>query len=204
MKALLLLSGGIDSPVAAHMMQKVGLDLIAVHFHSYPLTDKNSIEKCEILCKKLNISKMYVIGIADIQSEVVKKCKHALYFVITRRFMYQIAEIIAEKENCEALVSGDNLGQVASQTVKNMVVISDGIKLPIFRPLLTNDKVETIDYANKIDTFEISKGPEICCLLGPKHPATGTTLPVVQGEEKRLDKELLIKKALESTETKIL
>lgn len=190
MKGLLLLSGGIDSPVAGDRMMKLGMELEAVHFHSYPITDKKSIEKCKVISIKFGI-KMHLVGIADIQNECIKNCKHKYYYIITRRLMYKIAEKIAKDRKCEVLITGDNLGQVASQTLSNLMVVGSAVEIPILRPLLTMDKEEIIDYAKKIDTFEISKGPEICCLLGPKNPATSSKLYIIEKEEENLPKNLV-------------
>ncbi len=186
-KAILLLSGGIDSPVAAYLMQKKGLELTALHFYNKHLADINTVEKCTTLCQKLNISKLYIIPFDEQQAEIVKKCAHRYYYILQRRLMLRIAEALAQKENARFLVTGDNLGQVASQTLSNMTTIQRAVKIQILRPLLCFDKNETIKIARQINTYEISKGPEVCCLLGPKHPATQSKPEVIEAEEKRID-----------------
>src|SRR3972149_2640317 len=140
MKAIALLSGGIDSPVAIHLMQRKGLEIVAVHFSYYPLTDKTTEEKCKTLAKKLGITKLYIIPFAQPQTEVVQHCDHALFYVITKRLMIKMATEIAKKEGAQALITGENLGQVSSQTLHNLSVISAATDLPILRPLLTKDK----------------------------------------------------------------
>ncbi len=192
-KALLLLSSGIDSPVAGYIMQQRGLDLIAVHFHYIPLSNNETIEKSKRICEILGIKKLIIIPFAEVQKEVISKCYDRYFYVITRRMMYRIAELIAKQENCEYLVTGENLGQVSSQTLDNMCIIDKALTLPVLRPLLGNDKVETIRIAEKIGTFEISKGPEICCLLGPKHPVTRGKLGVAEEEEKNIEADRIIR-----------
>ncbi|MBW3023223.1 7-cyano-7-deazaguanine synthase, partial [Candidatus Woesearchaeota archaeon] len=144
MKALLLLSGGIDSPVAAYIMKEKGVEIIALHFSLEPFTDDLPERKSKQLCKKLGIKKMYVVKQGDIHAEIVDKCEHRYYYVISRRLMWRVAEKIAEKENCDFLITGENLGQVGSQTLDNMGVVDNAVKMKILRPLLTYDKNEII------------------------------------------------------------
>jgi len=198
MKGLLLLSGGIDSPVAGYIMKKQGVELKAVHFSNEPFTDAGAEKKSAVLAQKLGFTKFIVVPFGDIQAEVVKNCTHKYFYVLTRRLMLRISEKILKKEKCDFIVTGENLGQVGSQTLKNMAVITQSIKTLILRPLLTNDKQETIDIANEIKTYEISKGPEICSLLGPKHPATRSRIEDIEIEEKRLDIDNIVKKGFES------
>lgn len=185
MKGLLLLSAGIDSPVAAHLMQQ-HIKLAAIHFHSYPVSDKATIEKSKLLCKELGIKKLFIVPFAEVQAEVVKNCRHKYYFVITRRLMFKIAEEVAKKNGFDCLITGENLGQVASQTLDNMTVIDKYLDIPVHRPLLGYNKVDTIELAKQINTFETSKGPEVCCLLGPKNPVTKARLEQVEFEENKL------------------
>ncbi|HLC80335.1 MAG TPA: 7-cyano-7-deazaguanine synthase [Candidatus Nanoarchaeia archaeon] len=198
--ALLLLSGGFDSAVAAHLMQQKGLQLIALHFYNKHLSDINTIDKCKILCKKLKIKKLFLIPFDEEQAELVRKCEHRLYFVLMRRLMLRIAEQLAKKEKCTYLITGENLGQVASQTLSNMINTTKAVKMPILRPLLCYDKSEIMSLAKKIDTYETSKGPEICCLLGPKHPATKTSLREIEYEEKKIDLDNIISGCLKKIE----
>ena len=203
-KALVLISGGFDSPVAAHLMQKTGLDLIAIHFSYVPITDNKPEEKTKDACKKLSIKKLYVINIAKPLQEIIKHCQHKYYFVLSKRLMLKIAERIAEKENCKFLITGENLAQVSSQTLPNLAAITKAVKIPVLRPLLTFDKMEIIDIARKIDTFELSKGPEVCDILGPKHPSTNTNAHIMNLQEKNLPLDDLIDQAIKTTKLDIL
>ncbi len=197
MKAVLLLSGGIDSPVAAHLMQKKGFEIVAVHFYNELVGSVNTVEKCEKLCKILGIKKLHTITFDEQQAEVVRKCNNRYYYLITRRLMWKIAQKIALREGADYLITGENLGQVASQTLSNMRTTNAAVTLPILRPILCNDKVETIKVAREIGTFDISSGPEMCCLFGPKHPATHSNLLDVEEEEKKIDVEKIVKACAE-------
>ena len=194
-KGLLLLSGGIDSPVAAYLAGKEA-ELVALHFSSEKIVGEESIDKSKKLCKVLGIKRLIVIDISDQLAEIAGKCKHAYYFVLMRRLMYRIAERIAEKEQCDFILTGESLAQVSSQTLANLVVISQAIKTPVARPLLGFEKEETIKIAEHIGTFEISKGKEMCDVLGPKHPITRARIERVLEEEKKLDLEKMIGEAL--------
>ena len=201
MKAILLLSGGIDSPVAAHLMQRKGYTIIAaLHFYNKHLGNINTVDKCEHLCKKLTIKKLIMIPFDEQQAEIVRKCNHRFYYIIQRRLMWRIAEKIAKKENAQYLITGENLAQVASQTLSNMQTTQSAVQISILRPLLCNDKVETIAVAREIDTYEISKGPEVCCLLGPKHPATSSSKDIIEKEEEKIDVKNLIEESLKIAE----
>jgi tRNA uracil 4-sulfurtransferase len=170
-KAIALLSGGIDSPVAIKLMQD-RVDVIAVHFHQEELTGPEETEKVKALLKVLGIKKGYLIPFTLVLKEIVDQCEHKNYFILQKILMFKAAELIAEKEGAKYLITGENLGQVSSQTLSNLSTITKHIKLEIFRPVLTFDKQEIIDQARAFDTYEISSGPEICNLLGPKSPAT--------------------------------
>ncbi|MBU0460969.1 MAG: 7-cyano-7-deazaguanine synthase [Nanoarchaeota archaeon] len=196
MKALLLLSGGFDSPIAGYLMKKKGLDIIALNFSQEPLTDGREVVKAKKLAEQIKIKKFISVKIGKQLAEIVNKCDHRLYYVLQRRLMLRIAEHIAEREGYEFLITGDNLAQVGSQTLSNMSVIDMATKLIVLRPLLTNDKMETIDIAREIGTFDTSCGPELCSLLGPKHPATSSTPNVIQREEAKIDVGSLVDEAL--------
>ncbi len=198
-KAIALLSGGQDSPVAIDLL-KNKLEIIATHFHQMPLTDEQEIEKVKKLQKQLKIQKLYLIPFADLFKELVTHCEHRYYFVLSKIAMLKAAEMIAEKEHADYLITGENLSQVSSQTLSNLVSISKPIKMIILRPLLTYDKIEIMALGKKIGTFEISKGPELCCLLGPKKPATKSDPEKIQKELKRVDLNTLIQMALEKAE----
>lgn len=198
MKALVLISGGFDSPVAGDLMKKQGIDIIGVHFSSEPITDVREAEKAEKLAKMIGCSKFIVVPFGQLQAEVVKKCEHRLYYVLTKRLMMKIAEQIAAKEGCKYLVTGENLGQVGSQTMENLYAITKAVKMQILRPLLTYDKQEIINFAKKIGTFETSCGPELCSLLGPKHPATHSNFNAVVSEESKLELDRWIKDSVDN------
>lgn len=177
-KAMLLLSGGIDSPVAGWMIGKRGVEIEAVHFYSYPYTSERAKEKvielAKILasyCQKINL---HIVPFTDIQLEINEKCPHEELTIIMRRAMMKIAEIIAKKTGALALVTGESVGQVASQTMQSLAVTNAVVSLPVFRPLIGMDKNEVIDIARKIGTFETSILPyEDCCtVFVAKHPTT--------------------------------
>jgi len=199
-KGMLLLSGGIDSPVAAKIMQDRGMELVGIHFHLQPFTDKESEEKSIEIAKKLGI-KLYIVPFGEQSSEIVKKTNHRYYYILTRRLMWRIAEQIAKRESCDVLVTGENLGQVSSQTLDNMVVTDEAVEMPILRPLLTNDKRETVDLAEEFGTYETSKGPEVCNTLGPNNPITKARLETTLQEENRINMAAMIDKAVQSTTT---
>ena len=197
-RAILLLSGGIDSPVAGYLMQRKGLDSTALHFANTKLAGEESVDKCRKLAKIVGIKKLIIIPFDDLQAEIVRSCTHKYYYVLMRRLMLKIAECVAEKECADFLITGDNLGQVGSQTLENMGVIDRATNMTVLRPILCNDKIETIRVAEKIGTFEISKGPELCCLLGPKHPATRSQIDRILAEEEKLQTERMIDDALKN------
>lgn len=203
-KSLLLLSGGIDSPVAAYLMQKKGIEITAIHFSGEPFTTDEPERKSIEICKLLNIKKIYTIKFGDIQSEYVNKCDHRLYYILTRRLMLIISEEIAKKEDCKFLITGDNLGQVGSQTLRNMATITNAIKIKVLRPLLTLDKNEIIKIANEINTYEISKGPEMCAILGPNNPATKSDVKKIEKQEEKINLEELKNKALNQANLSVM
>jgi len=198
-KAIALLSGGIDSPVAIHLMQNK-LEVIAVHFNQVSLNDEKELEKVKELVKKLGVKKVYLVPFANVFKELVNKCQHRNYFILQKIVMFKTAELVAEKERAKFLVTGENLAQVSSQTLSNLEVISSQLKLGILRPLLTFDKQEIIKIAKEIETYEISKGPEICCLLGPKHPATKSKQEKIEYELENFDLKALQEESLNNAE----
>ena len=208
-KAVALLSGGIDSPAAAWRIARRGAKNIFVHFHSYPQTDKASQENVRDLVRKLTewqlSSKLYLVPLLNIQKKIVARCPTKLRVVLYRRTMLRIAEKIARKEKSKALVTGESLGQVASQTLENIDAINRVTTLPVLRPLIGMDKEEIINLAKKISTYEISIRPyEDCCsLFVPEHPETKAKLAEVEEAEKKLDIEKLTRDALENTTTEI-
>jgi thiamine biosynthesis protein ThiI len=207
-KAIALLSGGIDSPVAAFFILKRGVKIVFVHFHTFPYTSKASIEKAQKIVEALNkyqfSSRLYLVPFAKIQEEIVFKTREKLRVVLYRRMMLRIARALAKKEKALALVTGESIGQVASQTLENIRVIEKAGDLPILRPLIGLDKEEIIKTAKKIKTFDISILPhQDCCLrFVPTHPETKAKLKEVLLEEKKLKIQKLIKSALKNTEIK--
>ena len=205
-KVIGLLSGGIDSPVASYLMIKRGCKIIFVHFHSSPYTDQSSIEKVKDLIKLLNKyqlqSKLYIVPLIDIQKEIMTKTDKEYRVILYRRFMVRIAEIIAGKEEANALITGEALGQVASQTSKNLANIEETVKIPILRPLVAMDKQEIINKAINIGTYDTSILPhqDCCTLFIPKHPSTKADLNKVKKMEEKLDVDSLINNAIKKTE----
>jgi len=203
-KILMLISGGIDSPVAAYKLMKRGAKLIFIHFHNYPATPLASQEKVKQLISILNEyqygSKIYMIPFLEIQQKLVKKIPQRFLVIFYRRIMLKIADIIAKKEKCLALGTGEALSQVASQTLNNINVISEAIKLPIFRPLIGDDKEETIKFAKQINTFNISIKPyEDCCTFYvPQHPETRANLKKILEIEKKLKIKSLLARAIKN------
>ena len=188
-----LISGGFDSPVAAYRMMQRGCRLIFVHFHSAPFQDKTSQEKVRQLLNVLTRhqfnSRLYLVPFGKIQRQIVASVARPLRVVLYRRMMLRIAEAIARKEKAKALLTGESLGQVASQTLDNIAVIEQAARLPILRPLVGMDKQEIIDQARRIGTFEISSIPDqdCCQLFVPKHPATKARFQDVEADEARFD-----------------
>lgn len=205
-RGMVLLSGGIDSPVAAWMMAKRGMVIDAVHFHSYPYTSPRAQQKVEELteiissyCGKIN---MTVINLLPIQEEIVNNCPEDETTILVRRFMMRIAEKIALKQKDLMLITGENLGQVASQTAEALVVTDQSVELPVMRPLIGMDKVEIMDMAKKIGTYEKSIEPyEDCCTVFlPKHPVTKPRLEKILNSESKLDVDRLVDMAVNSAE----
>lgn len=201
-KSAILISGGIDSPVAAYMMAKRGLVLNAIHFASPPYTSPQSEEKVHNLLRKVskysgNIC-LLTVGFTEIQEEIRDKCPEELFTLIMRRFMMRIAQRIAEKEESKALITGESLGQVASQTLNALACTDAVVGMPVFRPLIGLDKDEIIKVSRKIDTFNISIEPyEDCCtVFTPKHPKTKPQISIIETAEQALDVEGLIERAL--------
>ncbi|UFJ41611.1 tRNA 4-thiouridine(8) synthase ThiI [Brevibacillus humidisoli] len=205
-KVLLLLSGGIDSPVAGWMMMKRGVTLEAIHFHSPPFTSERSLQKVRDLAHKLvawggNI-RLHVVPFTDIQTAIRNSCPEDYLITIMRRFMMRIAQRIAGDNKALALATGESLGQVASQTLESMNTITSVVNIPILRPLVSMDKVEIMNIARKIDTYELSILPfEDCCtIFTPKNPVTRPKPEQAARFERRLDVEALVDSAVERTE----
>lgn len=207
-KAMLLLSGGIDSPVAAYMMAKRGVRITAIHYVSPPYTSERAQLKVEQLCEKLTDYcggiAFYCVPFTEIQEAIKDNCPEEYFTVIMRRLMMEIAQRIAEKDNCLALITGESVGQVASQTMSAIACTDAVCRIPVFRPLVGMDKTEIIEIARKIDTFETSVLPyEDCCtVFTPRHPKVRPSLSDVEKAQGKFDFEPLIVKAVEGTEMK--
>ena len=203
-KVVGLLSGGIDSPVASILAMKRGASVIFVHFHSVPLTTEESIEKVKQITTVLSHYQsrihLYLIALTPIQKEILVKTKEKYRIILYRRFMFRIAEIIARKEKARALVTGESLGQVASQTLENIAVIETVSSMPILRPLIGLDKQEIMDLAKEYGTYDISILPDqdCCSLFLPKNPATKAKKQFIEAEEENLAMDNLVQEAIDS------
>ncbi len=205
-KGLLLLSGGIDSPVAGFLMAKRGLKIEAVHFHSYPYTSVQAKEKVIELAKEISVFcgeiKLHIVSFTEIQEQIHKNCDAEYMITIMRRIMMRIAQKICQENNLGAIVTGESLGQVASQTMQSMNVTNSVVSLPVFRPVIAYDKEEIMKVANKIGTYETSILPyEDCCTVFlPKNPVIRPTIKRAEMLEEKLDIDALVAKALEGEE----
>jgi thiazole biosynthesis/tRNA modification protein ThiI len=203
---LLLLSGGIDSPVAGYLMARRGVKVSAVYFHSHPYTSERAKDKVKELARLLKeytgSLRLFIVPFTDIQMGIIEKCPENELTIIMRRFMAAIANNLAEKHKIQSLTTGESIGQVASQTMEGLVVSSDAASMPIFRPLIATDKVDIMDIARQIGTYETSILPyEDCCtIFVPKHPKTKPMLNIIKNSEAKLDIEKLISEAIEKTE----
>ena len=205
-RAMCLLSGGIDSPVAAYMMAKRGVEIECVHFFSYPYTSelaKNKVlELARLVTRYCGRMTVNVVSFTQIQEAIRDNCPEEFFTLIMRRFMMEISQRIGQEHGCEALITGENLGQVASQTMQAMAVTGAVVEVPIFMPLVGMDKEEIVTIARKIGTMQTAILPyEDCCtVFTPKHPKTKPTLNQLIHAEKNLDREALILQAIENTE----
>lgn len=205
-RAMCLLSGGIDSPVAAYMMAKRGVEVECVHFFSYPYTSQLAKDKvmelARLVTKYCGRMTVNIVSFTQIQEAIRDNCPEEFFTLIMRRFMMEISHRIAKDDGCGALITGENLGQVASQTMEAMAVTGAVVDIPIFMPLVGMDKEEIVTISRKIGTFETSVLPyEDCCtVFTPKHPKTKPTLGQLLNAEKNLDREALIQEALQSVE----
>ena len=209
-KGMTLLSGGIDSPVATWMMAKRGMFIEAVHFHSYPYTSERAQEKVEELARIVSTYcgrfRMHIINLLPIQEAIVTNCPEEETTILVRRFMMRIAEKLAMSNDCTALITGEDLGQVASQTAEALVVTDATVSMPVFRPLIGMDKIEIMAKAQEIGTFEKSIEPyEDCCTVFlPKHPATKPRLEKILESESKLDVDALVEAAIANQEIKTI
>ena len=205
-RAMVLLSGGIDSPVAAYMMAKRGVEIECVHFFSYPYTSELAkdkvIELARLVTRYCGRMTLNIVSFTEIQEAIRDNCPEEYFTLVMRRFMMEISERIARDHGCGCIVTGENLGQVASQTMEAMAVTSAAVSLPVFTPLIGMDKEEIVTRARQIGTMETSILPyEDCCtVFTPRHPRTKPTLEQVLRAERKLDRQALIERALENTE----
>ncbi len=205
-KGMLLLSGGIDSPVAGFMMARRGMLIEAVHFHSYPYTSQRAREKALELARELAVYvgryKMHIINLLPVQEEIVSNCPEEETTIHVRCFMMKIAERLAEDSGCRFLITGEDLGQVASQTADALAVTDRSVNMPVMRPLIAMDKAEIIEKAKAIGTYETSIMPyEDCCTVFlPRHPLTRPRPERIESSQSRLDVDGLISRAIESQE----
>lgn len=209
-RAALLLSGGIDSPVAGYMIAKRGVEIEAIHFFSYPYTSERAKEKVlslgRLLARYSGTFKIHIVPFTKIQMEIHEKTPDEMGTIMMRRFMMRIAERIAVRRKCQALITGESVGQVASQTMESLICTDAVVNMPIFRPVIGMDKVEIIDIANKIGTYETSIEPyEDCCtVFTPRRPVTHPRLDKVEAAEAAMDIDGLIAEALAGVETIVL
>ena len=205
-KACLLLSGGIDSPVAGFMIAKRGVELCCVHYHSFPYTSERAREKVLELARELSEycgkMRVHVVPFTEIQLKIHELCPENFTTLIMRRYMMRIAERLARADGAQALITGESVGQVASQTMEALGCTDEVVGMPVFRPLIGMDKSEIIERAERIGTFETSSLPyEDCCtVFTPKHPATHPRVELVRKAEEALDSEALIEAAIAGTE----
>ncbi|MBW6463626.1 MAG: tRNA 4-thiouridine(8) synthase ThiI [Firmicutes bacterium] len=209
-RSLLLLSGGIDSPAAGWLAMKRGLNLEALHFHSFPFTSTRSREKVIELSRKLAVYgrkiPLHMISVTEIQKELRSKCPDELGVILLRRIMLRLAERLSEKRGITSLITGENLGQVASQTLESIAVVSKATGLLILRPLIGFDKGEIIEIARKIDTYDTSILPyqDCCTVFVPKSPVTKPKIAVVERYEENLEMEKLLSDAFSTLETEVV
>lgn len=207
-KAMLLLSGGIDSPVAGYMIAKRGVSMVATYFHAPPYTSERAKQKVVDLAEKISKytgkMKLYVVNFTDIQLYIYEQCPHDELTIIMRRYMMRIAEKLAEKEGCLGLVTGESIGQVASQTMHSLAATNEVCTMPVYRPLIAFDKQDIVEIAEKIDTFETSIQPfEDCCtIFVAKHPVTKPNIKTIQRSERNLEEKIdeMVATALETAE----
>ena len=206
-RALLLLSGGIDSPVAGHMICKRGVKIEALHFESYPYTSERALEKvaklAELVSEYNGYTTLHVINVKEIQEVLRDKCDEDYFTLLLRRFMMRLAQRCAEEFKCSALVTGESIGQVASQTMDALCVTDSVVSMPVFRPCIGLDKEEIVEISRKINTYETSVLPyEDCCtVFTPRHPRTRPEMAKVIAQEERIDIEGLLERAYETMYT---
>ncbi len=187
MKAVILLSGGIDSPVAARMLLRQDAELEALHCSFEPITDDSSVRKAEDLARSLGLKRLWVAKLGEHLGRIPGDWDaHKLYFVLQKRMFYRLADRLGDEVGADVLATGENLGQVSSQTLSNLATLEAAARRPVIRPLLGLDKVDIIRLAQEWGTYELSIGPELCDLLGPDKPATVSQPEKAQAAEERV------------------
>ena len=207
-KAMLLLSGGIDSPVAGYMIAKRGVKIEAVYFHAPPYTSERAKQKVVDLAKLVSRYagpiRLHVVNFTDIQLYIYEQCPHEELTIIMRRYMMRIAQMIGGETGCLALITGESIGQVASQTVQSLAATNEVCTMPVFRPVIGFDKQEIVDIAEKINTYDTSIQPyEDCCtIFVAKHPVTKPNVKVIRHSEEKLEEQIekMVKTAVEERE----
>lgn len=199
-QVLLLLSGGIDSPVAGFLMKEKKFDLNCIHFGNEKFAGKESKQKAIELAKLLKVKKLFYCNIDFALKKIAEQSFPEHYFVLMKRLMFSISEKVAERNKINFLVSGESLAQVSSQTIQNLKAIESKVKLPILRPLVGLNKDEIVQLAYRFNSFEISKGPEICDRLGPKHPSTRSQLDELDLEEQKIGFNALVQECFPKVE----
>ncbi|HNV01427.1 MAG TPA: hypothetical protein PKK60_03295 [archaeon] len=194
-KALILISGGFDSPVAGKLLENK-FDLTAIHFSQQPFTDNTAEEKSKKICKLLGIKKLIIIDAGETLHEIAKNSYSEFYFLLMKRYFMQVSEKIAEKEKCEYLITGESLGQVSSQTASNLMNINLSTKIEILRPVFFYNKQEIIDKSKEFGFYEISKGPETCDVLAHGKVKTKSKIIEITREEEKCKMEEKIKKSI--------
>ncbi|MHB1316098.1 MAG: tRNA uracil 4-sulfurtransferase ThiI [Christensenellales bacterium] len=206
-KAALLLSGGIDSPVAGHMMAKRGVELSCVYFHSFPYTSEHAKQKvidlAAVLSSYAGRIPLYVVNFTPLQNAIYEKCPEEQVTLLMRRMMMRVAEGIAKKANALSLVTGESLGQVASQTMESLACTNAVVGMPVFRPLIGFDKIEIMDRAREIGTYDLSILPyqDCCTVFVPKHPVTKPKPKALEAAEARWDYQTMVQEAIDTAET---
>ena len=202
MKLVSLISGGIDSPVATYLMIKKDVEVIALHLDNRPFTDEKQLDKSLKLVKHLEnlfdkSIKTFVVPHGNNQVAFARNCRRNLQCVLCRRMMLRIAAKIVERESADGILTGESLGQVASQTLQNIHATNQAVKTPIMRPLIGMDKVEIIDIARRIGTYDLSILPGLCCTIVPDKPSTAAKLDIVLREEEKVKMDVLVEESME-------
>lgn len=197
-KVILLLSGGFDSTVAGKLLNDNGYTIIPVHLSNVDFAGEETINKTLKLVERFEWYPFYTIDYADALQTIVDKCKHSYYFILMKRLMLRVANKLVQKENAQYIATGESLGQVSSQTLRNIAVIEEVAEYRVLKPLITFDKEKIIRIAREINTYEISTGPEMCDILGPKHPIVEGKIELVLKEEENIDFSRLVDKLMEN------